>query len=410
MNEESSSFIKLTNIEQLMPQEETLEYTKKKNKIIIGVPKESSPNENRIPLVPEAVSLLVENGNTVVIEDKAGTEAQFTNEQFAAAGASIVSSAEEIYQSDIILKVAPPLEHELEMIGKHKVLLSSLFLPNSRKSFFTKLMSKKLIAIAYEYIHDKSGTLPVMKSISEIVGNSVLLIASQYLMSNNYGKGKLLGGIPGISPAQIVIIGAGTVAEHAARTAISMGATVKVFDDSINKLSNLQKNIGFRIPTSTLHSNTLEQAIKQADVVISAKFTSNGISPCLISEDMVKNMEDGSVIIDVSIDQGGCFETSKVTSHNNPVYISHGVTHYCVPNISSCVPNTASYSLSNIITPMLMHISEQGNTEQMLKQDSFFRKGVYLYNGILTNNFIGNMFGIPSQDLELLIAAFGSKY
>jgi len=410
MNDENSKFLKLTNIEQLMPQEEMLEYAPKKNQIIIGIPKESSVNENRIPLVPEAVNLLVDNGNTVIIEDGAGDGAKFSNEQFAAAGANIVSSANEIYQSDIILKVAPPLEEELEMIGKHKVLLSSLFLPNSKKSFFTKLMSKKVIAIAYEYIQDKSGALPVMKSISEIVGNSAILIASQYLMSNKYGKGKLLGGVPGISPAEIVIIGAGTVAEYAARTAISMGATVKIFDNSIYKLSSIQNSIGFNVPTSTLHSNSLKTALKQADVVISAKFTSNGISPCLISEEMVSNMEDGSIIIDVSIDQGGCFETSKATSHNNPVYISHGVTHYCVPNISSSVPNTASYSLSNIITPMLMQISEYGNTEQMLKHDHYFRKGVYMYNGTLTNNHIGNMFGISSQDLELLMAAFGSKY
>jgi alanine dehydrogenase len=290
------------------------------------------------------------------------------------------------------------------------VLLSSLFLPNSKKSFFTKLISKKATAIAYEYIHDKSGALPVMKSISEIVGNSVILIASKYLMSNKYGKGKLLGGVPGISPAEIVIIGAGTVAEYAARTAISMGASVKIFDNSIYKLSSIQNKIGFNVPTSTLHSNSLKTALKQADVVISAKFTSNGISPFIISEEMVSNMEIGSVIIDVSIDQGGCFETSKATSHDNPVYISQGVTHYCVPNISSLVPNTASYSLSNIITPMLLQISEYGNTEQMLVHDPHFRKGVYMYNGILTNNNIGSMFGIQSQDLELLMAAFGSKY
>jgi len=406
MNEESKGFLKLTNVEQLMPQEEMLESTPQKSRIIIGLPKEPSPNENRISLVPEAVKLLIDSGHKVLIEEGAGKGANFSDEQFAGAGANIVSSAEETYKSDIILKVAPPLEEELEMLGKHKVLLSSLFLPNSRKSFFTKLMSQKSIAIAYEYIQDKSGALPVMKSISEIVGNTAVLIASQHLRSTETGKGKLLGGFPGISPAEVVIIGSGTVAEYAARTAIGMGASVKIFDNSVYKLRSIQNNLGHSIPTSTLHSDSLRVALKQADVVISAKFTSNGISPCLITEEMVSNMESGSIIVDVSIDQGGCFETSKVTTHENPIYTSHGITHYCVPNIASCVPNTASFSLSNILAPMLLRISNFGGIERMLKHDTGFRKGVYIYNGALTNNYIGDMFGLPSRDLELLMAAF----
>ncbi len=405
MNVEEKGF-KLSNIEQLMPQEEMLEYAPKRDKIIIGVPKELSINENRISIVPEAVSLLVNSGNKVIIEKGAGERAKFSSEQYADAGADIVSTAQEAYQADIILKVAPPLEKELDIIGKNKVLFSSLFLPESGSGYFTKLISKKSIAIAYEYIQDKSGIFPVMKSISEIVGNTSVLIASQYLMSNEYGKKKLLGGIPGLKPASVVIVGAGTVAECAARTAIAMGATVSIFDDSIYKLRNIQNNIGHNIPTSTLQSNMLKVALKHADVVISAKFTSKYISPCIITDEMVGTMEPGSVIIDVSIDQGGCFETSKITTHNNPVYKVHGVTHYCVPNIASCVASTASYSMSNIITPMLMNISENGGTERMLKQDAFFRKGVYIYNGILTNNYIGSLFGIPSQDIELLMAAF----
>jgi alanine dehydrogenase len=406
MNDESKGFLKLTNIDQLMPQEEMLESVPQKSKIVIGLPKESSENENRISLVPEAVQQLVDSGQKVLVEDGAGEGANFSNEQYASAGAIIVSTYQEAYQSDIILKVAPPTEHELEMMGKYKVLFSSLFLPNSKKGFFNRLMSQKSIAIAYEYIQDKSGSLPVMKSMSEIVGNTAVLIASQQLMNIESGKGKLLGGFPGVSPAEVVIIGAGTVAEYAARTALGMGASVKIFDNSVYKLRSIQNKLRYSIPTATLQSNSLKTALKQADVVISAKFTSNGVSPCLISEEMVRNMQSGSIIIDVSIDQGGCFETSKVTSHDNPVYTTHGVTHYCVPNIASCVPNTASSSLSNILTPMLMRISEYGGIERMLKQDIGFRKGVYIYNGTLTNNYIGSMFGIPAQDLELLMAAF----
>ena len=406
MNDESKGYVKLTNVEQLMPQEEMLESVPQKSRLTIGLPKEPSTNENRISLVPEEVKLLVDSGQKVLVQEGAGEGANFTNEQFAAAGANIVKSAEEAYKSDVILKVAPPFEEEIEMMGKHKVLFSSLFLPNSRKSFFTRLMSQKSIAIAYEFIQDKSGALPVMKSMSEIVGNTAVLIASQQLMSTDSGKGKLLGGFPGISPAEVVIIGAGTVAEYAARTAHGMGASVKIFDNSIYKLRSIQNNLGYSIPTSTLHSNTLKTALIHADVVISAKFTSLGISPCLITEEMVSSMEPGSIIVDVSIDQGGCFETSKATTHDNPIYEAHGVTHYCVPNIASCVPNTASFSLSNILAPMLMQISEYGGIERMLKQDIGFRKGVYIYNGTLTNNYIGNSYGIPSQDLELLMAAF----
>ncbi len=407
MEDSSKGFLKPSEVEQLMPQEETLESIPKKSRFTIGIPNESSKNENRISLVPEAVKLLIENGHRVLIEDNAGVGANFSNEEYAKFGAKIVSSTEEAFNSDVIVKVAPPTEHELDMMGKNKVLLSSLFLPNSRKSFFTKLMSQKSIAIAYDYIQDKAGALPVMKSISEIVGNTSVLLAAQYLRSTKFGKGKLLGGIPGITPANVVIIGSGTVARYAARTAIGMGASVNIFDSSVTKLRRIQEKLGNNLPTSTLHSESIKPALKQADVVISAKFTTLGISPCLITEDLVKQMNPGSVIIDVSIDQGGCFETSKPTTHDNPIYEKHDITHYCVPNIASCVPNTASFSLSNIITPMLLQISEFGGIQQMLRNDTGFRQGVYIYNGTLTNNHIGHLFGLRSRDLELLLAAFG---
>ncbi len=403
MNEKSKGFLKLSEVEQLMPQEEMLESIPQQSRFSIGIPKEPSINENRISLVPEAVQLLVDNNHTVLVEDGAGLGSNFTNEAYAAAGAHIVDSSEEAFKCDVVVKVSPPLDSELETMGKHKVLLSSLFLPNSQKHFFTKLMAQKSIAIAYEFIQDNIGSRPVMKSISEIVGNTSVLLASEYLRSTKDGKGKSLGGFPGISPAQVVIIGSGNVALYAARTALGMGAAVKIFDNSIHKLRRIQSKLRNSIPTSTLHPSAIAAALLDADVVITAKFTDHGISPCLITEDMVT----GSIIIDVSIDQGGCFETSRITTHDNPIYKEHGVTHYCVPNIASCVPNTASFSLSNIITPMLMKISSYGGIEQLLKHDLGLRKGVYIYNGALTNNQIGSMFGLPSRDIELLMAAFG---
>lgn len=407
MNDKSKGFLKLSEVEQLMPKEETLESIPQQSRFSIGIPKEISRNENRVSLIPDAVKQLVEKNHIVLIEDGAGIRSNFSNEEYAAAGARIVSSSEEAFKCDVVVKVSPPSESDLEMMGKHKVLLSSLFLPNSRKQFYTRLMAQKSIAIAYEFIQDSTGSLPVMKSISEIVGNTSVLIASQYLRSIEDGKGKSLGGFPGISPAEVVIIGSGTVAQYAARTALGMGASVKIFDNTIHKLRRIQNKLRNSVPTSTLNPTSISQALVNADVVISAKFTELGISPCFITEDMVRNMEPGSIIIDVSIDQGGCFETSRVTSHDKPIFKEHNITHYCVPNIASCVPNTASYSLSNIIAPMLLKISNYGGIEQMLKHDQGLRKGVYIYNGALTNTHIGNMFSLPSRDLELLMAAFG---
>ncbi len=407
MEEQSKGFLRLSEVEQLMPKEEMLETQPGKNKYSIGIPKETSINENRVPLVPLAVKQLVDLGHKVLIEENTGAGANFSNESFAESGATIVKSTEEIFNCDLITKVSPPTEVEVEMLGKQKVILSSLLLPNSKKQFFSKLMANKSIAIAYEFIQDSIGSLPVMKSISEIVGSTAVLLAAQYLRSAENGKGKSLGGFPGISPARVVIIGSGTVAQYAARTALGMGASVKVFDNSIYKLRRIQSKLQNSIPTSTLDPLSVKEALKNADVVISAKFSKHGLTPCYITEDMVSQMEDGSIIMDVSIDQGGCFETSRTTTHSNPTYKTHGVTHYCVPNIASCVPNTASYSLSNVIGPLLNKISEHGGVENMIKHNLGFRKGVYVYKGALTNTQIGNLTGIPSRDIELLMAAFG---
>lgn len=389
-----------------MPQEEMLETAFEKNKLIIGIPKELSHNENRIALVPEAVHLLVENGHRVIIEEYAGASAHFINEQYAEAGAEIVTTSNEVYKSDVIIKIGPPTLDEIEKIDQNKVLFSSIFLPDRDKSYFEKLMSKRVKAISYEFIQDKTGGFPVIKSMSEIIGNTAVLIASEYLSHATYGRGIMLGGFPGIKPTEVVIIGAGTVAEFAARTALGMGAYVKVFDNSIYKLRSLQNNLGNRIFTSIVQPKVLLKALKEADVVISATHSDAGVAPCYVSEEMVQQMHPGSIIVDVSIDQGGCFETSRVTTHEQPVFQVHGITHYCVPNIASRVPHTASYSLSNFLTPLLLNISETGGIERFLKLDPAFSRGVYIYNGVLTNKHISDLHQIPFRDLELLMAAF----
>ena len=407
MNEESKNFLRFSQKEQLLPQEERLALLTEKHKLSIGIPKEISENEHRVALVPEAVNLLVENGHHLIIEEKAGASAHFTDEQYAEAGAEIVSSADEAFMADLVIKIAAPTHSEIEKIGKHKTLFSAINLRSGDKSLFLELMAKKVTAVAFDYIQDKTAAFPVIKSMSEIIGNMAVFVAAEYLSDPQYGKGVMMGGFPGIKPTEVVIIGAGTVAEYAARTALGMGALVKVFDNSIYKLRDIQKNLNTRIFTSILQPKVLLRALKEADVVIAAKHSASGVAPCFISEDMVKQMKPGAIVVDISIDQGGCFETSRPTTHSDPVFQQHGVTHYCVPNIASRVPRTASFSLSNYLTPMLLNISEAGGIQKMLKQDLAFCQGVYIYNGILTNKHIGELFDIPSQNLELLMAAFG---
>ncbi len=406
MNDITKDFLRFSQKGQLMPQEETLETTFEKDKLTIGIPKELSQNENRIALVPEAVNLLVENGHRVLIEEYAGANAHFTNEQYAEAGAEIVATHEEIFTADYILKISPLTIEEVDKMGQNKIVFSSVFLPDQDKAYFEKLMAKKVKMVSYEFIQDKTGGFPVIKSMSEIVGNTSVLIAAEYLSNASYGRGVMLGGFPGIKPTEMVIIGAGTVAEYAARTALGMGAYVKLFDNSIYKLRTIQNNLGNRVFTSILQPKVLLKALKEADVVIAAKHSDAGVAPCFISEEMVRQMHPGSVIVDVSIDQGGCFETSRVTSHIDPVYQVHGITHYCVPNIASRVPHTASYSLSNFLTPLLLNIAEEGGFDRFIKIDHAFSKGIYIYNGMMTNKQISNLFDIPFRDLDLLLAAF----
>jgi alanine dehydrogenase len=405
MNETGKGFLKFSETRQLLPQEEMLETLTPKKKFTIGIPKETILNESRVSLVPDGINLLVENGHTILVQRQAGEKANFSDEDFAAAGAVLVDEPTEIFKSDIIVKVAPPTLDELEMLEKNKVLLSSIYLPQQKKIFFEKLLQKRTLALAYEYIQDRTGTFPVVHSMSEIVGNTAILIAAEYLSNPKIGRGISLGGFPGIKPAEVVIIGAGTVAEYATRTALGMGASVKIFDNSIYKLRAIQNKLGTRLYTTVLQPKELEEALIDANVVIAAKHSSTGRAACFITEEMVKKMKPGAVIVDVSIDQGGCFETSRPTTHENPVYLEHDVIHYCVPNIASRVPHTASWSLSNFLTPLLLNLGDVGGVTNYLKRDEAFSKGVYAFNGTLTNKQIGEKFNMRYHDFRLLLAA-----
>lgn len=406
MTDEKKPYLKFREQKSLLPLEEMLEVEHEKKKLVIGIPMESDKNERRIPLSPSAVYLLVKNGHSVVIQEGAGKEAHFSNASYAESGAEIVSEASEVFKSDIITKISAPTEAEIEMLDRNKIIFSTIYLQERNRKYFQKLLSKKINAIAYEYIKDKTGVFPLVRSMSEIIGNASIMIAAEYLSNPEFGKGIMLGGFPGIPPSVVVILGAGTVAEYAARTAIGMGAQVKIFDDSIYKMRDLQNRLPLRVYTSTFQPDSLLNAFKEADVVIGAKHSASGKSPCIIPLEMIKEMKDGAVIVDVSIDQGGCFETSRSTSHTHPAYKEYGITHYCVPNIASRVPHTASYSISNFLAPLINRLADAGSLEQFIAEDKAFSKGIYIYNGILTNERIGKKFGLTYRDLNLLMAAF----
>ena len=392
--------------EFLKPQEEMLEVSKLKSKLTIGVPKEFSSQENRVVLVPDGVGLLTKHGHQVIIETGAGISAHFTDHEYSEAGGQIVYSPEEVYKSDLILKVAPVSLAEQEFLKPRQTLISAVQIGIQKEDYFRSLLQKKVTALAFELIRDRVNAFPVIRAMSEIAGSTLIFIAAEYLSDPEFGRGKMFGGITGIRPSEVVIIGAGTVGEFASRSALGLGALVKVFDNSVYRLRRLQNNLGMRVFTSILHPKVLLESMRTADVVIGAIHTKNGKTPCLITEDMVSQMKEGSIIIDVSIDQGGCFETSKPTSHKNPVYKVHGITHYCVPNIPSRVPHTASQALNNIFVPVILDIGTEGGIENLLRTDHGVRQGVYLYNGLSTNSFISRYFNLPFQDIDLLMATF----
>ncbi len=400
-----SGFSDIAKQAMMQPQESMLEVKNKKHKLYIGIPKEISFQENRVPLTPLSVALLINNGHDVMLESNAGLAAKFLDKDYSEQGAQIVYDAGKVYEADIIIKIAPPTLAEIEMMKPGQTLISALQLSTFKAECLQALMNKKVTALCFEHLRDEGGSLSVVRAMSEIVGATSILIAAEYLSNVFDGKGLMLGGITGVPPTEIVILGAGTVGEYAARTAISLGAEVKVFDPSIYKLRRLQNNIGTRVFTSVVQPIVLEKAITTCDVAIGAMRAEDGRSPCLVSEATVSRMKPNAVIIDVSIDQGGCFETSEVTNHTHPVFRKYDVIHYCVPNIASRVARTATYALTNIFAPILLDIGEHGNLKNLIWQKAGLREAVYIYKGHLTSKHMGERFSIPSKDIDLLVVS-----
>ncbi|MDB4107971.1 alanine dehydrogenase [Bacteroidia bacterium] len=398
------SFEDLAKEASLQPQEKLLTIKKDKNSLSVGIPKEMTFQEHRVPLSPMAVQLLVQHGHTVKIETGCGEKANFSDLDYSSVGGEVVFDTASIYNCDVLLKVAPPTEDEIKLMKPHQILVSAIQLIRTKEVIIKKLLAKDIVAVGYEFLRDDEGSLPIIRSMSEIAGRASVLIASEFLSNYNSGKGELFGGIPGIQPTQIVVIGAGAVGEYAVRAAMGLGASVKVFDNSIEKLRRLEKSLGHRVHSSTIIPKILSKALAECDVAIGALRSPMGLSPCVVSEEMVTAMRPKSIIVDISIDQGGCFETSEATNHKMPVFEKHGVLHYCVPNIPSRFCRTASYALSNIFTPLLLQIANDGGIEECLRNHNGLREGTYIYNGKLTNKVLADRFNIPRREIEFLLA------
>ncbi|MEZ4954166.1 MAG: alanine dehydrogenase [Saprospiraceae bacterium] len=389
---------------QYLPQEEMLAVERKNGGLFIGVPKTDIMQENRVVMVPSAVATLTGYGHRVVMETGAGEKSNYTDHRYSEVGAEIKYSKEEVYKAHVILKAGPMTLEEVEMMHPNQIVICPLtYLPcrrNSCSGFW-----KKIIALGMEYIQDDSGSFPFVRVLSEIAGVSAVLTAGELLTSGNGGKGVLLAGVSGVPSAKIVILGAGVVGESATRVALGLGADVRIFDNNVYKLMRLQHHVGHQMNTSTMNPYQVAKELLNADVVIGALHSKTSRAPVVVSEAMVMDMKPGSVIIDISIDQGGCFETSEMTNHHRPTFVKHGVIHYCVPNIASKVPRTASIAVSNILMPLLVSAGKAGGLEEYLYEHHGLRNGVFAYKGRLTNEYLGRRYDLKHTDLDLLLTS-----
>ena len=389
-----------------MPREELIEKAVSRRQISIGMPHDVHDDEKRIALTPEAVKILTDTGNEVFLEANAGQDAGFADRDYSDNGAVVVDTQQKVYDCDIVIKIAPFTEKEAGLLKGNQVVISFMNAATMREETLTQLTRKRVTALASERIKDSDGILPVVESMSEISGITSILIASEYLSNTSGGKGVMLGGVTGVTPTEVVIIGANRAGEYAARAALGLGAIVRVFDSSVHRLRNFQNLLGQRLYTSTFHPQVLQKALKSADVLIGA-LSPDDLRPWFyVTEEMVQGMKRGSVIIDLSVDTGGCVETTEPRAIKNPIYEKHGVIHYSAWNLPSRVPKTASIALSNVFRPLMQDIADAGGITPMLKFNNGLRNGVYIYNGILTNEMLAQKFGILSKDINLLLAAF----
>ena len=358
----------------------------------IGVPKEIKPQENRIGLTPESVKVLVSNGHEVLVENNGGFEAGFYNDQYKSAGAKLIDKAEDIFsEAEIIVKVKEPLSNEVKMIREDQIVFTYLHLA-ATKELTQGLINSKSICIAYETVTDDNGRLPLLAPMSAVAGRMSVQAGAHCLEKNQKGRGLLLGGAPGIDPATVVILGGGVVGENAALIATGMKSKVHIVDKSQERLNQLQKIFGESIIPELSDKTDLKKLISDCDLLIGGVLIPGAEAPKLVTKDMLKLMKRGSVIVDVAIDQGGCVETSKPTTHANPTYIVDDVVHYCVANMPGGVPRTSTLALNKATLPFLSKLADKGY-ERALKEDKNFLAGLNVFKGQVTYKAVADVFG-----------------
>ncbi|MEX2632859.1 MAG: alanine dehydrogenase [Balneolales bacterium] len=386
--------------------EKRSEKSSSESSLKIGLPRERSNDENRISLTPGGVSVLTENGHEVCIEKDAGKSANHTDHDYTEAGATIAYSSDELYKkSELIVKVSPPNRVECDLLQENQILFSALHLGNTAEEYLKILIKKNITGIGYEFIQGADRGFPIVRMMHEITGSMSVQIAAHYLESNQNGQGIMLGGISGVPPAIVVILGNGIIAEYAARTALGYGAQVFIMDNDLAQLRHLENALDRRVITAMANPQYLASALKVADVVIGAAMDEGNRAPCWITENMVRTMKSGSVIVDTVIDQGGCVDTSRPTKHTDPVFTKHDVIHYCVPNIPSAVARTATGALNNVIVPFLINIGDSGGINEALWSNIGLRNGTYVYKRHLTKKTLSNQYDLSYRDIDMLIAS-----
>lgn len=390
----------------VVPLEKPLRTDRRGRRLTVGVPREKVNEERRVALSPSGVAALAANGHDILVERDAGKFAHFPDRLYTAEGAEIADSPSDVYsRCDLIVKVAPPGGDELDLLREKQILISALHLGNASKEFFRRLMDLSVTGIGFEFIKTADGTYPIVRMMHEIMGSMSIQIAARYLESAEGGAGLVLGGISGVPPAHVLILGAGVVGEWAARTALGFGARVTVLDSDLASLRALEHYLDRRITTAIANEQYLRRFVTSADVIVGAMVHGGSRSPILVTEDMVASMRPGSVVVDAVIDQGGCIETSRPTCHSHPVFTEHGVIHYCVPNMPSNAASTATDALTNVLVPFLMEIGECETLNEALWRNEGLRNGTYVYRKHLTKKSLAGLFGMSHRDIELLIAS-----
>ena len=388
----------------LATQEQLMEKGKGLQRFTIGVLKEDKEKETRAALTPQGVSMLVESGHEVFLQEGLGNESNFTDLDYTEHG-GMICSREEALQQDVILKITPPELRDIEGMKKRVLLFSFMQFHEMCKATLEAMHFKSITAVAMDWIEGVPDECPIANSMKEIEGNAAIVFAAN-MSCYPKGKGAMLGSVAGVSPSEVVIMGAGVAGQTAAKTAIGMGATVKFFDSSLGSLQKMRNGFGNHIFTSILHPNALAKSLKSAEVVIGALGEDENILPFVISEDLVRTMKKGAIIIDLNIDKGGSFETSRETTIKKPTYKDKGVSYCCLPALATMYPRTASIALSNIIAPLLLNMNTYENRGQYICSEQGFQQGIYMYNGVLSNFAMGRRYGMSAKDLQLLLTVF----